>query len=70
MGLIRNDGVLELRADERQPDAGLLQLPPRNTRDEPDTAPKGSLPPNGESDQSRHHSHTFPCVSYRPHAVA
>lgn len=64
MPLSRDAGALLLRDAERQIDAGLSRPPPRLTRDDPAAAPDGSEPPASEpAYQSRHHSHTFPCVS-------
>ena len=58
------------RYAERQSDAVPYQLPPRLTRLEPESAPSGSAPPSKAVwRQSRHHSHTLPCMSYRPHAL-
>ena len=48
-------------ADE---DAALAyQLPPRSTRSVPEVPPSGSVPYVNVPYQSRHRSHTFPCIS-------
>ena len=69
MALYRIDEISEARLAERQDVAAFGQPPPRFTRVDPDVAPDGSEPPgNVLPDQSKHHSNTFPCVSYSPQA--
>jgi hypothetical protein len=41
--LLRTSGEYPSRNAERQSQASLIQLPPRNTRLEPDVAPVGSV---------------------------
>jgi len=50
--LLRRVGTFVKRYADRQNDAPRLQPPPRNTRLEPSA--------------SEHHSHTLPCMSYKP----
>ena len=57
------DGLLLFRLDEVQLSALLFQLPPRFTRFDPEEEPLGSVPYAKVPYQSRHHSHTFPCMS-------
>ena len=60
---------IQPRSADRQPTAKLHQLPPRLTRREPDEGPLGSVAsPSHVPYQSVHHSYTFPCMSYSPHA--
>ena len=56
------------RDAERQSPKLTPQLPPRRVT-WPDTGPVGSvsLPLEYPPYLSRHHSHTFPCMSYKPH---
>ena len=67
----RSGGVIPLRNADRQILAMLLQLPPRLTRFEAVPTPPGSLavPAWYGPYQSLHHSHTFPCMSYKPQAL-
>ena len=64
----RPSGEFPLRSAERQCLALSFQLPPRNTRDEPDVAPVGSVaePLGYAAYQSWHHSQTLPYMSYSP----
>src|SRR5690242_17473698 len=61
-------GVNPIRDADRLTRGWLIQPPPRYTRSEPDAGPVGSvcLSPAYSPYQSSHHSHTFPCMSYRP----
>ena len=64
--LLRFSGVPLSRFADLQIAAVLLQLPPRNTQNEPRDGPTGSI--NGPlgyllSYQSEHHSHTDPYPS-------
>ena len=62
-------GVNQNRWAARQRAALEYHEPPRRTRSTPDEGPDGSVPPESESSyQSAHHSQTFPCMSYSPHA--
>ena len=56
---------------ERQLVVVWSQPPPRKTRIVPELGPTGTRPvspDNWAAYQSRHHSHTLPCISYRPQA--
>ncbi len=64
------DGRSLSQLDEVQLSASRLQLPPRLTRCDPEEEPLGSVPYAKVPYQSRHHSHTLPCMSYNPHGFA
>ena len=67
-----NLGIMVLgNFDLQQPTAQPSQVPPRNTRHQDAAWPVGSVtaPPGNEPGHlSWHHSFTFPCMSYNPHA--
>ena len=68
----RSVGWIQYRSADRQRSGPLNQSPPRSTRSEPSRWPCGSIasPRGFGSYQSAHHSHTLPCMSYKPQALA
>ena len=72
MTLLRVLGLPVVRAAERRNVPALFQDPPRITREEPDAGPLGSVlaPEVYTAYQSAVHSHTFPCISKKPHGLA
>ena len=63
------EGCLVGRADRQRLAPPFQPPPPRVTRPAPNPGPLGSvtLAPSLLTYQSRHHAHTFPCMSYNPH---
>jgi hypothetical protein len=68
----RRSTGLACRSAERHSAAGSLWQPPRATRNGPPTTRRGFVTASSGygSFQSAHHSHTFPCMSYSPSALA
>ena len=59
-----NDGGKLLRLCGKQAVSWMYQLPPQLSRRVPEEEPLGSVIPLDKLPcQSRHHSHTFPCMS-------
>src|SRR5687768_362422 len=65
------DGLIMNRFPERANAASWFQPPPRNTLNFPWAGPDGSVTSTAgySPNQSRHHSQTLPCMSYRPHGL-
>ncbi len=65
---LRLPGEYPLRYADRQSDAELSKQPPRRTRWRPLVGPVGLVtgPVGYGPNRSWHHSHTLPCMSYKP----